>query len=991
MIKPRQTHTKIQTPRSGIRGFTLVEFMITTFVVAVALLVSMVIAGAMSNQMREEHHRIGAQDNARVAIDELTRLLRGAGSQTDQSRGQSRFVFAGPFAVSFNANLMPLVDPDGTGVPMAVDVDLADAAVPLGAGLSYTPPRTFDTGAETIVLTLDSNRDGQLDSSDASDDEEEESDNPRDFVLKSFVYGSDGTANTVQETGIAVLRGPIADNNGVYPQPLFQYWLDTDNDRTTPPVLFGDADGDGALSQTEIAGLGVVPAASLAEIERVDVTTTAESEKASDTDFYQPTELRSSVSFRNRNNTAGRVVGRVFHDNNKNGVQDETEVPLHDVTIRCSNGYTVKSNVNGNYNFILSPGTYTVQEVDGTGYVSTTPNTVPITIGPGEYIEVNFGDVSETGTGFIFGKVFNDVDQNGVRDIGEPGIGGVKVFLDTGAFDYSDSTGSFQFSVAVGNYTVTEIDSTGFASSTPNVVDVNIAADGDSAQVSFGDYLVEKYGEIHGLVYLDKDNDGVHDPNEAGIPNVSVSLENGDLTVTDVNGEFTFTLPPGDYKVTEQDPPNHTSSTPNTVSVTVVESGVTDVTFGDIGQEDVSFQEITLGDTERALSITSMELFEDNRSDKDIILGTHYVGGSNDILAWWNQRRNSSTPNSAIFETTPTFQRAIDADVNVVVSRDLNNDGHDDVITGLASSSNNFNIWLTSTADGTFGQLPTVPDARYTASGLQVLDLALGDFDGDKQTDIAVGLSNGFGIGRFEVWEGSGASYTKNADGTYTTIPGTTISLGEVVGIESADFNNDGYDDLVVACQTTAYSSYVFLLLNDPTRASGKSFARKSLFSVTGTIKDILIVDMMEDDQGDLDIVLGTEISSTVGRVEVWHNNGNNAFGTDVTGTLLPNDTSDPGGAPLSIQALRIDNDVFPDLVVGTRNGSSYTGDVVIYRAFGFLPLNGTVISTSGSGEVVTITSDDFNKDGAPDIAVGTRVSSSAGKVVVYFNEQTAF
>jgi hypothetical protein len=982
---------QIQPTRDGIRGFTLIEFLITTFVVAVALLVSMMIAGAMSKQMRTEQNRIGAQDNARVAIEEITRLLRGAGSQTDQSRGQSRFVFAGPFTVSFNANLMPLVDPDGTGLPMAVDVDLADPSVPLDAGQTYTPPRTFATGAETIVLTLDSNRDGYLNSSDASDDEEEDSDNPRDFVLKSFIYGSDGAANTVEESGIAVLRGPLADNSGVYPAPLFQYWLDTDDDRTTPPELHGDTDGNGALSQSEIAGMVPVPDAALAEIEIVDVTTTAEAERSTDPDYYQPTELRSSVSFRNRNNTAGRVVGRVFHDNNKNGVQDDTEVPLHDVTIRCSNGYSVKSNVNGFYNFILAPGTYTVQEVDGTGYISTTPNTVPITIGPGEYIEVNFGDVSETGTGFIYGRVFNDLNENGVRDTSEPGINGVKVFLDTGAFDYSDSSGTFEFSVAVGNYTVTEIDSTGFASTTPNVVDVNIASDGDSANVIYGDYEVKNFGEIQGLVFLDKDNDGVYDPNEAGIPNVSISLENGDLAVTDVNGEFVFTLAPGDYKVTEQDPPNHTSSTVNTVSVSILENDVVQVLFGDIGQEDVSFQEITLGDTERALSICSMQLLEDNRSDQDIVLGTHYVGGSNDILAWWNQRKNSSTPNSAIFETTPTFQRAIDADVNVVIAHDLDLDGHDDIITGLASNSNNLNIWLTSTQDPTFGQLPTTPDARYTASGLEVLDLALGDFDGDKHTDIAVGLSNGYGIGRFEVWEGSGANYTQNIDGTYTTIPGSSITLGEVVAIESADFNDDGYDDLVVAAQSSPYSSYVFLLLNDPTRSSGKSFARRSVFAVNGTIKDMLIVDMMEDDQGDLDIILGTEISSAVGRVEVWHNNGSNAFGTDVSGTLMPNDTSDPGGSPLSINALRIDNDVFPDLAVGTRNGSSYTGDVVIYRAFGFLPLNGTVISSSGSGEVVTITSDDFNKDGAPDIAVGTRVSSSAGKVVIYFNEQTAF
>jgi len=991
MMNPR-TKAVQSDARKNAQGFTLVEFVITTFVVAVALLVSMMIAGAMSKQMRSEHHRLGAQDNARVAIDEVTRMLRGAGSQTDNSRGQSRFVFAGPFTVGFNANITPLDDPDGSGVPRAIDIDLGNPDVPLGGGQTYTPARTFETGAETIILTLDSGRDGYLTSGDASDDEEEDSANPRDFVLKSYVYGSDGTTNAVTETGIALLRGPIADDDGHLPTPLFQYWLDTDDDRLTPPVLHGDIDGDGALSQTEIAAIGVVPAAQLAEIERIDVTATAEPEMATDGKTYIATELLSTVSFRNRNNSAGRVVGRVFHDNNKNGVQDQTEVPLHDVTIRCSNGYTVKSNVNGYFNFILAPGTYTVQEIDATGYVSTTPNNVPVTIGPGEFIEVNFGDVSEAGTGFIYGRVFEDLNQDGVHDWSEPGIGGIQVFLDTGAYDYTDSSGTFEFSVAVGNYTVTEVDSAGFASSTPNVVDVNVAQDGDSTRVLFGDYGVTDFGEIQGVVYFDDDNDGNRDPNERGIANVTISLDSGDLTVTDTNGEFSFTVPPGPYKVSEQDPADHTSSTPNTVNVVVKANEIVTVEFGDIGQQDVSFQEITLGDTERALSITAMQMKEDNRSDKDLVLGTHFVGGNNDVLAWWNQRRNSSTPNSAIFDNAPTFQRSIDADVNVVMAHDLNGDGHDDLVTGLATNSNNINVWITNAAVDIIGQFPNSPDARYTSSGLEVLDMTFGDFDGDSNKDIVVGLSNGFGLGRFEIWHGKGGSaFAQDGDDVLTLIPGTTVTFGEVIGTESGDFNGDGYDDLVIAAQSNSYSSYVLLLLNDPSRSSGEPFVLRSAFGVNGTIKDILIVDMMEDDGGDLDIVLGTQLSETTGRIEVWHNAGDNTFGNVESGTRVASDTADPGGSPLSLVALRIDNDIFPDIAVGTRNGASYTGAVVTYRAFGFLPLNGTVISSNGGGEVVTITSDDFNKDGAPDIAVGTRVSSTAGKVVIYFNEQTAF
>ena len=61
-----------------------------------------------------------------------------------------------------------------------------------------------------------------------------------------------------------------------------------------------------------------------------------------------------------------------------------------------------------------------------------------------------------------------------------------------------------------------------------------------------------------------------------------------------------------------------------------------------------------------------------------------------------------------------------------------------------------------------------------------------------------------------------------------------------------------------------------------------------------------------------------------------------------------------------------------------------------MYRAFGFLPTNGTVLSSTSVGEVITGTTADFNRDGAPDLAVGTRTTATAGKVVVYFNVRPA-
>ena len=776
------------------------------------------------------------------------------------------------------------------------------------------------------------------------------------------------------------------------PEPLFQYWLDDDNDRSTSPILHGDANGDGELSQSEIASITAVPSGSLGAIERVEVTATAESESKGDADEYQATKLASTVSFRNENTTAARVVGKVFHDTNQNGTQDGGEVPLSDVIIRCSNGYETKTSVTGAYTFALTPGSYSILEADPNGYTSTTPNTVTVTLAPGEVEQVFFGDVSESGTGYIHGHVFNDINENSVRDYGEGGLEGVNVFLDTGAFDRTDSTGTFSFSVAVGNYTVTEVDSTGYASTTANVVDVNVSSDGDSVEVLFGDFAATSYGTIRGLVYLDDNNNGAHDTGEQGIANVTISLGTGDVTVSDTQGEFSFSVPPGPYKVTETDPADHTSSTVNTVNCVVKADEITYVSFGDIGQQDVSFQEITLGDTERALSITALDFTEDNRSDKDIILGTHYVGGSNDILAWWNQRKNSSTPNSGIFNNTPDFQRGIDADVNVVISADLNNDGFGDAISGQASNSNNLSIWVTNSSGGSKGQLPTTPTSRYTSAGTAVRGIALGDFDGDANVDMAVGLSGGAGIGRFEVWHGTGSgSFTQASDDLYPLVPGTLSSFGEVVALKSGDFNGDGVDDLVAGVQMSSTYGYIVLMLFDAGAGYGQDYVIRSAFAVYGAIQDVHVVDMLEDDQNDLDILVAMEHSETTGLIEVWHNDSSYGFGVNDGVNVIPNDTADPGGAPLSITTMKVDNDIFPDVVVGTRNSATYNGEVVVYRAFGFLPLNGTVISSSGSGEIVTLTSDDFNKDGAADIAVGTRVSSTSGKVVIYFNEQSAF
>ena len=1002
----------MKRPRSE-HGFTLYEFLVSTMVVGVALLATMLVTSQMGTQLRHERGRVSGTDNARVALDEVTRILRAAGSQADMSRGQNRFVYAGPWSIGLNANLFPVGDEDATAAPVALDPDLANASVPLDGSTTYTPERAFGTGAETILLTVDSNRDGSISSGDAGDDEEEDTDTPNDLVLKAFVYGSDGAANTVTNTGLAVLRGPAADEDGAVPQPLFRYWVDDDNDTQTAAALHGDTDADGVLSQSEIAALTPVATADLALIERVDVTATTEGETARQKSEWMVME--SSVSFRNRQTTAARILGHVFHDYNQNGVREQGEVPLSGVVIRCSNGNATKTATDGRYIFVLPPGTYSVTEIDRVGYTSTTPNTVSIQSIPGDYVEVDFGDVSESGTGFIHGFVYHDRGRNGIYEPNNDwGMPGIRVFLDTGASAQTDSLGAYLFAVGTGNYTVTEVDSVGYASSTPNIVEVNVASDGDSVEVLFGDYPLGASGTIAGIVYLDEDADGVRDNSEDGIANVTVTLDNSEITTTDASGNFRFVAEEGPHQVTEADPPGHTSSTVNTVDVVVVENQTVNVEFGDIAQQDVTFQEIVLSETERALSINAGDLKEDNRSDLDMILGTHYVGGTNDILTWWNQRQNSSTPNAAIFNQTPSYQRVVAADVNSVVARDLNNDGAVDLVTGLGTASSNLAVWMTQTG-ASAGQLPNAPTTRYTAAlAMSVNDVVAGNFDGDGYADLAVGTTTSFGTGRLEIWHGRGGSSFQRLDtDIYTSLlyyeGGTPQSeaLGEVVTLAAADFSGDGIDDLVVGSRESSSLSHVYLLVHGAVITYPESLQAQTeiiivpidlqdynlaeRLTVYGSVNDVLALDMKEDGNNDQDIVIASSLSSTSGTVQVWHNRGGYRFGLGTGGpSTSPNDQVDPGGAPLTLAVARVDNDVFPDIFAGTRTSTAFTGQVVLYRSYGFMPDTGEVISSSSVGEIVTMVAADFDKDGAPDLAVGSRTSVSTGKVVVFFNERQA-
>ena len=167
----------------------------------------------------------------------------------------------------------------------------------------------------------------------------------------------------------------------------------------------------------------------------------------------------------------------------------------------------------------------------------------------------------------ITGLVYDDLNGNGRRETGEPGRAGAAVYIDAnknGIHDKNEQTatsnanGIYSMVVASGIYRVRLNCPEGRRLSAPAAIFHDVDADAKGAARSF-DFADTTTAVIRGTVFsdlnqdtlrqsnepglagwtvfLDKDNDGVHDPNEK-------------VRVTNSRGDYRFAgLTPGTYRV----------------------------------------------------------------------------------------------------------------------------------------------------------------------------------------------------------------------------------------------------------------------------------------------------------------------------------------------------------------------------------------------------------------------------------------------------------
>lgn len=153
--------------------------------------------------------------------------------------------------------------------------------------------------------------------------------------------------------------------------------------------------------------------------------------------------------------------------------------------------------------------------------------------------------------GTIEGYVFQDSNGNGLREIGDPPLEGVKVWLGKDQFSVSDKGGRFVFKNVRAKKAYLSIDTTTIPSGFVLTVAATQEATIAHKQITRIDFGLISRTEISGFVFEDVDGDGRFGPNDRGIRGVILTLQDKTTVKTNESGRYTFTnIAPGKHTIT---------------------------------------------------------------------------------------------------------------------------------------------------------------------------------------------------------------------------------------------------------------------------------------------------------------------------------------------------------------------------------------------------------------------------------------------------------
>ncbi len=440
-----------------------------------------------------------------------------------------------------------------------------------------------------------------------------------------------------------------------------------------------------------------------------------------------------------------------------------------------------------------------VPNTGGAQGVSVTANTITANI--------NFGSTRTLGD--ITGTKFNDLNANGVQDVGEPGLEGWTIYLDennNGTLDVgetstlTDASGDYAFyGLSPDDHIVREVPQAGWVQTAP-IVDFEITQDLGTGGAALADVQAGDF-----------DGDGDQDLAVANAFSDTVSILLNDGT--------------GTYAV-------HATLTAGASDLPV------EITVADLDADNDLDLTVANFDSDRVIifkndgnaGFTSFSAVVTGDGPQDIGVGDLDGDGDLDLAVpnWYD-----STVSVLLNNGDTTFATRVNYPVGSfphgITVADLDGDGDKDLAVTSNVTSGTVTVLLNDGV-GIFTQTVTLP------VGNNPNELEAGDLDGDGDMDLVV--SNNAANGISVLLNYGNATFA----GTVDYAAGSNSN-----GIDFADFDGDGDLDVV----TSDITAQVTLLLND----SHGSFNAAQNFAVGSEPRAIIAADIDGDGAQDLAVV----------------------------------------------------------------------------------------------------------------------------------------
>lgn len=505
-------------------------------------------------------------------------------------------------------------------------------------------------------------------------------------------------------------------------------------------------------------------------------------------------------SFADTARSGGWAQLSIFEDLDGNGTQGSGEGPLAGIPVSTS-GSSDYTNSSGVVSLFVSPGTYSAHVTVPDSMRSTTANPQTGSMSNGGSASHSFG-LQRSANGKLRGKVFKDVNKNGVLDSGETGIQGVWVGATTdggisvAGYATTDVNGDYEVVVPANDpprtrpYSLYTVPAPGFYPTTSTSFNgLYLTANQTLTGRNFGmgtftiiSLNASRVLSLHAVDLIEKDWHGNQTQNARADADLVLGADAGGTDNLSVWFNQYANSPLFTASPTATSSSGYTRNAPSSV-----------------------------------LSIAADTLDRNAPIARpDIVTGTKNAASGN-LFVWFNQNSNSNEGYlPATFSTGQAYRTNDAGEVQSVLTYDCAGGSSPDIIVGTKSpvaGRGTIEVWQSNdAATPTFSRQEIYPPAGSVPGSAmgEVAAMALADFDGDGLKDLVVGTRTGAYRGELHFFK-----FVSKANGSrFVWRNSITLFNDAVTSLAVTDVDQDGSQDVLVGTQRTTSDGRVMYFRN---------------------------------------------------------------------------------------------------------------------------------------------------------------------------------